>query len=256
MTAVVRSNWTTGTVIENYIWAPHLFSLRIQADLMPFKAGQFVRLQLPVDVDGETQIQAKAYSLVNAPQESSLEVFFNVIPNGKVSTALSLLQEGDQLTVSQPANGFFVLDEVPPARDLWMIATGTGLGPYLSMLKTTQPWQRFERVILVHSVRHVNELAYDQLLHQLTLQYPQQFQYISCVTRETNPRGLNSRVTTLLGNGELELYAGMTIQPETSHVMLCGNHSMLEDMKNLLGQRGMQRHLRHKPGHITTEQYF
>ncbi len=253
---VMRSSWVTGTVLSLHEWTPRLFSLRIQAELMPFKAGQFVRLQLPVTVNSEIQLIAKSYSLVNAPDEPDVEVFFNTVPNGRLSNALAALNVGDSVDVSQPANGFFTLDEVPNARHLWMVATGTGLGPYLSMLKTPAIWQRFERIALVHGVPLGAELAYQDWIQAWQVQYPQQFQFVSCVTREANPAGLNERVTTALASGALEKAVGLNITPRDAHVMLCGNHQMLNDMKALLEKRDLQRHLRHKAGHITTEQYF
>jgi ferredoxin--NADP+ reductase len=253
---IMQSTWLPATVIENQQWTPRLYSLRLQAELLPFKAGQFVRLQLPLPVDGLPQFIAKSYSLLNAPDDPIAEVFFNIVPNGKLSTALAQLQLGDRLEISQPANGFFVLDEVPQAAQLWMIATGTGLGPYLSILKTAQAWQRFEQIVLVHGVPLVAELAYQDLITSLLEQHPQQFQYVSCVTRENNPNGLNGRVTTNLQAGALEQVTGLSINPQDSQIMLCGNHAMLDEMKVLLAQRGLQKHLRHKPGHITTEQYF
>ena len=256
MTAVVRSSWVTGMVLENRAWTPRLFSLRIQTELMPFKAGQFVRLQLPVLVDGVSQLVAKSYSLVNAPHEPIVEIFYNTVPNGKLSNALAQLQIGDSVDISQPANGFFTLDDVPLARDLWMIATGTGLGPYLSILKTPTIWQRFQHIVLVHGVPLCAELAYAHEIRAWQALHPTQLRFVSCVTREANPDGLVGRVTTALASGALEACAGVSITPQDSHVMLCGNHQMLTDMKALLEKRDLQRHLRHKPGHITTEQYF
>lgn len=256
MASIVRSSWISAKVLENYQWTSRLYSLRLDADLMPFKAGQFVRLQLPLTVDDERKLVAKSYSLLNAPDDPVAEVFYNVVPNGKLSTALAQLRAGDTVDVSQPANGFFVLDEIPQARHLWLVATGTGLGPYLSILKTPQAWERFEKIVLVHGVPLINELAYADLIRSFAQQYPEQFCFISCVTREPNPQGLEGRITSNLESGALEAAAGIALSPQDSHVMLCGNHGMLNDMKILLAKRGMQRHLRHKPGHITTEQYF
>lgn len=256
MTAVVRSSWAAGQVVANHQWSKRLFSLRIKADLMPFKAGQFVRLQLPVEVDGKVLPVAKPYSLINSPEEPVAEIFYNIVPGGKLSTALGRLQAGDTIDISQPASGFFVLDEIPVADDLWMLATGTGLGPYLSILKAPEVWQRFKHVILVHGVPVREELAYADLIEGFRQRYPAQFQFVSCVSREINPSGLQGRITTNVASGELEKCVNRKISTEHSHVMLCGNHNMLNDMKTLLGERGLHRHLRHKPGHITTEQYF
>ncbi|MCG8426897.1 MAG: ferredoxin--NADP reductase [Chromatiales bacterium] len=249
---ILRSSFIEGEVIENKTWTERLYSLRIRVELMPFKAGQFVRLQLPVG--GE--VVTKSYSLINAPDEPDLEVFFNTVPNGRLSNALAALRGGDRIEVSQPAQGFFVLDEIPETRHLWMFATGTGLGPYISILKTADVWKRFEKVVLVHGVPLMKELAYADLIGTWQQKYPDQFRFVSCVTREQNSAGLHGRMTDLFVNDVLEKQIGLEISKDNSHVMLCGNHNMIKDMKALLAERGMSRHLRHKPGQVTTEQYY
>lgn len=256
MTAIVRTSWHKAEVVANHRWTERLLSLRIRTQAMPFKAGQFVTLRLPVVVNGQTELVAKSYSLINAPHEAEVEIFYNIVPNGRLSNALARLVAGDHLEISQPAKGFFVLEEIPTVANLWMVATGTGLGPYLSILKTAEAWERFQQIALVHSVPQREELLYADLIQCFAHEHPQQFRFVACVTREANPAGLETRVTTALASGALEALAGLEIKAEDSHVMLCGNHNMLDDMKALLAERGMQRHLRHKPGHITTEQYF
>ena len=249
---ITRSRFISGEVLENRIWSDRLFSLRIRAEQQPFKAGQFVRLQLPV----EGELVAKSYSLINAPSEAEIEVFYNTVPDGKLSNALAALSTGDTVEVSQPASGFFILDEIPECRYLWMLATGTGLGPYISMLKTEEVWQRFEKVVLVQGVALTSELAYSDLISELQAEHPDQFHYLSCVTREANPDGLEQRITDSLEDGSLESHVGLGLDKEESHVMLCGSHHMINDMKALLAERGMNKHFRHKPGNVTTEQYF
>ncbi len=256
MAGIIRTSWHNAEVLSNHRWTERLLTLRIQTEPLPFIAGQFVTLRLPITTDGNTELVAKSYSLINAPDEDALEIFYNIVPNGKLSNALAGLQPGDSLEISQPSKGFFVLDEIPDVPNLWMIATGTGLGPYLSILTTALPWQRFQKIVLVHGVPLAGELAYAELIQTLVAEHPEQFRFLSCVTREPNPAGLEGRITTAFESGALEQAAGTLISPDDTHVMLCGNHNMLNDMKELLGKRGMQRHLRHKPGHITTEQYF
>lgn len=258
--AIQRSTWQQGEVIENKAWTERLFTLRIRVAQQAFKAGQFIRLQLPIAATSgkEPEMVAKSYSLVNAPHEAAdvVEVFYNTVPDGRLSNALAALQVGDSIEVSQPANGFFVLDEVPDAKHLWLVATGTGLGPYISILKTDQVWQRFKKIVLVHGVPLRAELAYADVIRQWQAVHPEQFRFVSCVTQEANPDGLAGRITTMLAEGMLEKAAGVAMHKDDSHVMLCGNHAMINDMKALLAERNMDKHLRHKPGHITTEQYF
>lgn len=249
---IKRSNFITGEVIEKKAWTDRLYSLKIRANQMPFKAGQFIRLQLIVD--GE--VVAKPYSLVNSPEEADVEVFFNTVENGRLSNSLVALQAGNTIEVSQPASGFFVLDELPESKHLWMFATGTGLGPYISILKTAELWQCYEKIVLVHGVPLLEELAYADIIATWQQEHPEQFRFVTCITREQNPAGLEGRMTDLLGKDILEKHVGLEINAANSHIMLCGNHNMIDDMKTLLGERGMSKHLRHKPGHVTTEQYF
>ncbi len=252
VTPIQRSAYTTGTVISNTQLTGRLYVLRIDMDSQPFTAGQFVRLQLTVD--GEKV--AKSYSLVNAPDDPVAEVFFNTVPGGRLSNALAALRKGDELEISQPANGFFTLEETPHKRDLWLIATGTGLGPYLSILRDEMVWEFYENVVLVHGVAVCEELVYQDVINTISTTYPGRFQYLSCVTREANPDGIEGRVTDALSSGQLEEKTGLTINADNSAVMLCGNHAMIDDMKALLKVRDMDKHLRHKTGNIVTEQYF
>ncbi|MDO6462513.1 ferredoxin--NADP reductase [Granulosicoccaceae sp. 1_MG-2023] len=256
MSQIIRSHWKEARVRRLYRWRDGLFTLHLDVELLPFKAGQFVRLRLPLELNGEIKPIARSYSLVNVPGEPGAEILFNAVPGGRVSNALAALKEGDTLEVSQPAQGFFVLDEVPDCETLWMIASGTGLGPSLAMLKTEEIWQRFKKIVLVHSVSYHSQRAYGELIDSFSQAHPAQFRFVSCVTREPNPGGLSTRVTAALSSGELEAAAGEQIGPDNAHVMMCGNRHMLEDMKTLLAERGMRRHLRRKPGHITTEEYF
>ncbi len=251
-TPITRSAFVEGKVLSNNQLSERLYALRINTELQPFRAGQFVRLQRSV---GEEKV-AKSYSLVNAPGDPIAEVFFNTVPNGRLSNALAALQEGDSIAVSQPANGFFVLEELPQKPELWLVATGTGLGPYLSMLRTNAIWQQFERIVLIHGVAVQDELAYQDIIQPALAEHPDNLQYISCVTQQDNPDGFNGRVTDALSSGWLEQHTGLAISRDNSAVMLCGNHAMINDMKALLKEREMKKHLRHKAGNIVTEQYF
>ena len=249
---VSHPKFITGQVIENRAWTDQLFSLKINADQMHFKAGQFIRLQRTIN--GE--VVTKPYSLVNAPDEPVIEVFYNKVTDGRLSNELANLMAGDAIDVSRQANGLFVLDAVPASKHLWMIATGTGIGPYISILKTSEAWDRFEKIVLVHGVSLLEQLVFSELIETWQQNHPGKFQFVSCVTREQNPSGLDGRVTDLLTRGTLENQTGLEISKETSHVMLCGNHNMINDMKTILAERDMSRHQRNKPGQITTEQYF
>lgn len=247
------SQFIIGKVIENTAFTERLFSLRIRADQQAFKAGQFVRLRL--SIQGEDV--ARPYSLINSPDEKDIEVFYNTVKDGLLTNELIKLKSGDSISVSQPAYGFFILDEVPECKHLWMIATGTGLGPYISILKTKEVWERFEKVVLVHGIPSSDEIVYTNLIQSFENEFTDQFKFVPCVSKEFNHSvGLQGRVTKLLENDSLEQFVGLNINCNDSHIMLCGNQNMIDDMKNLLAKREMKKHRRRDPGHITTEQYF
>ncbi len=246
------SEWIAGRVCGKRQWTEKLVSLQIEAEVAPFVAGQFGRLAL--DIDGERV--ARPYSFVNAPDERPLEFYFVVVPDGLLSPRLGRLEAGDAVWVARRPGGFFVLDEVPPGRDLWCLSTGTGLGVFLSILKTPEPWQRFENVILVHGVRHARELTYGDTIEAFARRHPEQFRTISLISREASETALPGRIPAAIENGTLEARAGVTISPDHSQVMICGNPNMVNDTRAVLEQRGLRRNRRQQPGHITTENYW
>jgi len=245
------ANWLQGEIIENRQWNERLFSLRIAVSIPEFKAGQFVRIGL--EIDGETV--ARPYSLVNAPHEPALEVFFNIVPEGPLTPLLAKLQPGDYIQVAEKASGFLVVDEIPECKHLWLFATGTGVGPFLSILKTEQPWQRFDKVVLAYSVRTQSDLVYADLMQSLVAQHGVQLCFVPLVTREPVPGALSVRIPAAIQSGALEERAGIVLSAEESHVMMCGNSAMISEVSTLLEARGMRRHRRREPGHITTEKY-
>lgn len=245
------SEWVRAKVVSNHRWSDGLHSLRFDAELPPFIPGQFTRIGL--DVEGERI--ARPYSLVNTPEEHTSEIYFNQVPDGPLSPRLAALRPGEELWVNQRITGFLTLDEVPDARHLWLLATGTGVGPFVAILKDPRSRERFERVILVHSVRAESELGYRQHIEQLCSEHPQRLQYLPAVTRESVPGALRQRIPHAIADGRLEQAVGLELRPESSHVMLCGSSGMINDTMDLLKSRGLQRHLRRKPGQITLEKY-
>lgn len=253
----MAANWVQAKVIENRQLTDRHYALIFEAKLLPFTAGQFARLQVEVENDkGELEKFANPYSLLNTPDDKYAEVYFNTVIDGKVSNGLAALKPGDTVEIAQPCVGFFVLSQIPEAKHLWMLSTGTGIGPYFSMLKTTEAWERFEKIILVHAVPIADELNYSELIEQFAKEHPDQFQYISIVSREDHEGSLKGRIPALIENGKLEAQARLEINKENSHVMLCGNNGLLEDSKAVLKERGMDRHLNRKPGHVSSEKYF
>jgi ferredoxin/flavodoxin---NADP+ reductase len=233
-------------------WAPGLLSLQLAADVEPFTPGQFRNLALY----REGQLERRAYSMASAPGEP-LEFFLNRVSGGRFSPALAELQDGDELLVEKKAQGFFTLDFVPPAEEIWFVATGTGLAPFISMLRSEQPWQRFRRIVVVHGVRESAQLAYRDELIDRSRAHGHKLVWIPVVSREPNAPGvLHGRMTTALTSGELERYAGLALSPERSHLMLCGNPEMIKELSALLEARGLRKHRVRRPGHVSTEQYW
>lgn len=230
-------------------WAPGLITLRLGVE-PSFEAGQFFNLALYLD--GE--FTRRAYSAASAPGEP-LEFFIAEVNDGEFSPALFALGEGQHVWVEDKPQGFFTLRYVPDATDLWLVATGTGLGPFIAMLRSGQVWERFRRVVVVHGVRDTAQLAYRAELAAWSEQ--RALGVVTCLSRAAAaPPLLHGRVTQALANGSLEAAAGISISPEHSHIMLCGNPEMVAEMSALLHERGLSKHRQRKPGHITTEKYW
>ncbi|OHC41947.1 MAG: ferredoxin--NADP(+) reductase, partial [Pseudomonadales bacterium RIFCSPLOWO2_02_FULL_63_210] len=223
-----------------------------------FRAGQFARLGVQ-KADGS--VVWRAYSMVSAPHDEFLEFFSIVVPGGEFTSELSLLAAGDSLLVDKQAFGFLTLDRFIDGRDLWLLASGTGLAPFLSILQDFEVWQRFQRIVLVYSARTAGELAYQPMIQGLKdlehlAEYADKLTYLPLVTREQAPGCLHGRITTLLTSGELERAAGLSLNPEHSRLMLCGNPQMIDDTRKLLKQRDLQLSLTRRPGQVAVENYW
>ena len=251
--------FTRQHLLEVKTLTPRLFTLRISRDAgFRFRAGQFARLGVR---KASGSIVWRAYSMVSAPHDEFLDFFSIVVPDGEFTSELSRLKVGDELLVDKQAFGFLTLDRFPDGRDLWLLATGTGLAPFLSVLQDIEAWERFARIILVYSVRQASELAYQDLLRELpTRDYLEglgdKLTYIPVVTRETYPGALQGRITALLASGELERAAGLMLTPEHSRIMLCGNPQMIEDTRQLLKARDLNLSLTRRPGQVAVENYW
>ena len=239
--------WLEGRIVENKHWTDALFSLRVEGVSLSFESGQFVRIAL--DIAGERI--ARPFSMVNAPHDPVLEFYGIVVPEGPLSPRLAPLAPGDTLYVASNPAGFLVLSEVPDAQTLWLLCTGTGIAPFLSILRTDAAWRRYRNVVLVHAVRHASELVYRETIESLP-----KLKYLKMVSREAAPGALAGRIPAAVRDGRLEAAAGLALSAETSQVMLCGNPAMLKDAAAALLERGMRKHRRRAPGHITVESFW
>ena len=245
------SGWSDGRLTSRRDWAAGLSTLRVEAEVESWEPGQFVNLS----IEGAAEEDRRSYSIASPPG-GPLEFLVTEVAGGKLTPRLFELRQGDALLVERKPQGFFTLRWVPPARDLFMVATGTGLGPFLSILKSEEVWTRFERVVVVHGVRDSTHFAHRDDLEALAGARPG-LSLLGVVSRETPSAGLLAgRVTTALADGTLERAAGIAIDPAHTHVMLCGNPQMIEDMIALLAARGLRKHRVRNPGHITVEKYW
>lgn len=252
MVDIDRKRWVEGRVHALHRWTDKLYSIRIEADIDPFIAGQFTKIGLPVN----DELVGRPYSFVNAPGEPLLEFYFVTLADGPLTSHLTKLQPGDSIEVSRRASGFLTIDEVPDARDLWLLSTGTAIGPFLSILKSPQVWERFERVVLVHAVRRTEELSFPETIQSLLKTHADRFQFIPFVSREATDFALQARIPVAIEDSRLEERAGFQIVADSSQVMLCGNPAMVKDTSTILQARGLTRNRRRTPGHISVENYW
>jgi ferredoxin--NADP+ reductase len=244
--------WVEGKIIRRHDWAPGLVTLGLDTVASPFVPGQFVNLALDL---GGVRVK-RSYSLASAPGEPS-EFYLSHVPEGILTPALFELGVGHSVWMDDRALGFFTLQHVPVAQHLWLFSTGTGLGPFMAMLRSSEVWQRFSRVILVHGVRHAVHLGYEAELRALVLQRPSQFTYLPLISREPAPeQALSGRLPQLIRSGELERRVGLELEAASAHVLMCGNPAMIEEVSQVLSERGLHKHRPRKPGHVTIESYW
>jgi len=273
------------TVLSKTTWTPNLFSFTVsRPDSFKFTAGQFVRLgvnpsqlnyykQLSAVADAEDEDEEldealnedifRAYSIVSSPFDEILEFFSIVIPDGAFTSQLQHLEVGDELLLNTMPFGFLTLAryQKPLPKDLWLLATGTGLAPFLSMLQDLKTWEDYEHIVLAYSARSTEELAYIEKIESLQEDFgslvdnPAKLIFIPIVTREPVEGALTERLPKLLLDGTLQARAGIDLDVDSTHVMLCGNPEMVEDTKETLKRLGLVMNRRGE-GNIAVENYW
>ncbi|MGO2277583.1 MULTISPECIES: ferredoxin--NADP reductase [unclassified Psychrobacter] len=275
----MSDNIQTVTVLSKTTWTPNLFSFTVsRPDSFKFTAGQFVRLGVnpsqlkyyqQTDASDETAGTAlnedvfRAYSIVSSPFDEVIEFFSIVIPDGAFTSQLQHLQVGDELLLNTTPFGFLTLAryQKPLPKDLWLLATGTGLAPFLSMLQDLKTWEDYEHIVLAYSARSLDELAYVEKIERLQEDFgtlvdnPAKLIFIPIVTREPVEGTLSERLPKLLLEGSLQERAGIALDIDTTHVMLCGNPDMVEDTKEALKTLGLVMNRRGE-GNIAVENYW
>ena len=243
------------TITQLHRWTDKLITFRTTRPAgYRFTPGQYARLGLP---DGESMIW-RAYSITSAPDEDTLEFYGIVVEGGQFTSRLDLLKVGDAIWLDRQLFGFMTESRFTDGEDLWMLATGTGIGPFIAILRDDEAWQRWRHLVLVHCVRHEDELAYRHELARMAAGATQagQLRLLQLVTRDDGDGHLHGRITTLLQSGALEQAAGLPLNAAQSRVMLCGNPDMIEETRKLLHERGMRPVRRANPGQFVTENYW
>jgi ferredoxin/flavodoxin---NADP+ reductase len=250
----------TERVLHVNHWNDSLFSFRTTRDPgFRFENGHFVMLGL--QVDGRPLL--RAYSIASPNWEEHLEFLSIKVPNGPLTSRLQHLKEGDELLLSRKPTGTLVIHDLKPARHLYLLGTGTGLAPFLSVIQDPETYERFEKVVMVHGVRRVSDLAYRQFIeeelprHELLGELVEgKLIYHPTVTRE--PFRTQGRLTDQIKDGSLaELVDLPPLDPAADRFMLCGSPGMLEDTRQLLDERGFMVSPRiGEPGDYVIERAF
>ncbi|MCZ2175802.1 MAG: ferredoxin--NADP reductase [Burkholderiales bacterium] len=251
--------WTAERVLSIRRWTPTLLSIRLTRYRgFRFTPGHYARLGLEGE-GGETVW--RPFSVVSAAYDEHLEFLAVLVPGGAFSGRLDKIAVGDTVLVEKASYGFLTLDQLAPGRDLWLLASGSGIGPFLSILREPQVWQDFERLVVVHSVRRETELAYrDEILalprEELFAGARAKLHHVPVVTREPGTGALSARIPRILADGRLEAHAGAAVDREDSRVMVCGNPEMARELRGQLAALGFQTSRRNVPGQMAFENYW
>ncbi|MDY6535536.1 ferredoxin--NADP reductase [Acinetobacter faecalis] len=243
-------------VLSVHRWTNTLFSFTMtRPSHFKFTAGQFARIGLKVG----DELVVRAYSVVSSPFDETLEFFSIVVPDGAFTSNLQHLKVGDELYLEKIPYGYLTLAryQLPLPQDLWLLGTGTGLAPFISMLQDFETWKNYKNINLVYSVRTASELAYADRIQEIAETFGEGhtgFKFTPIITRDPEAP-LHDRLPVLIANGELEKAVGLEFNPETTHIMLCGNPEMVEDTKEALKVRGLTMNRRGE-GNIAVENYW
>ena len=250
------NKWTQERVLSIHYWTPKLLSFRTTRDsAFRFTPGHYARLGLGPD----DNMVWRPYSMTSAADSDHLEFIAVLVPGGAFSEQLKQLQVGDAMRIDQASFGFLTVDQLVPGKDLWLLASGTGLGPFVAILRDPAVWRNFERLILAHSVRQSAELAWrDEIaaLPGLFGETPARLCYLPIVTREAGATELAERIPLLLADGRLEQATATALSVASSRVMVCGNPEMVRELREFLGSRGFATNRRGVRGQMAFEKYW
>lgn len=250
-----------------------VFRVRPDSGVVPeFEAGQFAMLALPRDhppiddpdkyPEGDPRwkkLVRRAYSIASSPAERDyLEFYVVLVEDGRLTPKFWAGKQDSRLWLDSRINGDFTLETVPEGKDLVMVSTGTGLAPYVSMLKQYRNTGRWRRFVMVHGVRYQQDLGYREELEQIAAE-DKSFIYLPTLTREPEDsdwQGLRGRVTDVLDPEQYKKLAGAELDPDDAHVFLCGNPAMIDQCEEMLTERGFVVQTRKQPGNLHFERYW
>lgn len=248
---------TKETVKSVHHWNDTLFSFKTtRSEHLRFESGQF--LMIGLEVDGRPLM--RAYSVASASWEPELEFFSIKVPDGALTSRLQHIKPGDEVTVSSKPAGTLVEGHLTPGKNLFLLSSGTGLAPFLSIIKDPLIYDNYDKIVLVHSVRQVSDLAYREEIENLKNneyfgdEVAQKLEYFPTVTRERlNGYGdfHNARITDIIQLGGLG-----DLTPEHDRFMICGNNDMIKDISLMLDDLGFQKATSRTQGHYVIEQAF
>jgi ferredoxin/flavodoxin---NADP+ reductase len=245
--------WSAERVLQVQLWAANLWSLRISKPSgFTFTPGHYAKLGLPV---GDEAAVWRAYSIVSAPEEDFLEFLITLVPGGGMSQLILKLQLGDEVMLQSAAMGFFIPSQLGAGESLWMLSTGSGVGPYVSMLREGSVLARFGQLVIAHSVRTLAELAYANEFRAFAARHGT-VHYVPIVTREAGSTPLTGRIPQLIESGSLSAHAGVDFNASTARVMVCGNPDFTADMRRVLTARSFQPCRRGLIGSMLFENYW
>ncbi len=240
-------------------WTPALVTFRTSRPAaFRFTPGHYARLGLAA---AHGEVVWRPFSIVSAARDPYLEFVATLVPGGEFSGLLARVGEGAAIRIELTSYGFLTIDHFAPGEDLWLLATGTGLGPFLSILRDPATWAAFRTVVVVHSVRRAGELAYrDEIAaipHDPRLATtPERLRYVPVVTREPVPGALAARIPQVIADGRLAEAAGLALDPRRSRVMVCGNPDLGRALRAQLTGQGFRVNRRAAPGELAFENYW